>query len=107
MVGSGLVLPGAAQAGEFCNANWVRIFDGNDFSGIIGERGSNGGVVNIPGTFNDKMDSWKNLTDLDAAWYYNANSRGKCNETDSHSQDSDINVFDSDELSSWRTDEGC
>lgn len=103
-----LGLPGAASAGGAdCDANRACIYDGNNFVGIIGERASGGGVVNVPSAFNDKMDSWENKTSIDAAWYYDVGGNGDCVEMDSLNEDNDINVFDSDELSSWRTDRGC
>lgn len=97
----------AIAGGIDCDANRACIYDGNGFVGIIGERAAGGGVVNVPSSYNDKMDSWENKTNTDAAWYYNANGGGNCREMDSLSEDSNVNVLNSDELSSWRTDRGC
>lgn len=53
------------------------------------------------------MDSWENKTAIDAAWYYDANGGGNCREMDSGSEDGNVNVFNSDELTSWKTNGGC
>lgn len=53
------------------------------------------------------MDSWENRTSTKSAWYYNADGKGSCVNMNARSEDDNINVFDSDELTSWRTNRGC
>ncbi|MFI9643580.1 peptidase inhibitor family I36 protein [Micromonospora sp. NPDC051925] len=105
----GLAFPAAASAGNpaFCGSNLVCIYDGNNWVGFLGSRGPGGGIENVSAAANDHMDSWENRTSTNAAWYYDHDGGGACVNMSKLSEDDNINVFDSDELSSWRTDRGC
>lgn len=108
LVGTIGLVPPVAQAGNpDCGDDHVCIYDGNDFVGFIGERSEGEGLENIRSAYNDKMDSWENKSRQDAAWYHDINGNGNCVEMDARNEDDNINFFDSDELSSWRTDSGC
>ncbi len=106
------VAPEAAQAGNpnYC-PDLIRkscIYANNNFVGLLDSpRLPGGGIRNVPSSDRDKMDSWENRTGTHAAWYHNANGGGDCVLMHWGSEDANINVFDSDELSSWRTDRGC
>ena len=105
---AGLVAPGAASAMTDCGGTYnICIYDNNDWSGQLGRRAPGGGVVNVSGTANDRMDSWTNGSGTNSAWYYDANGTGNCTTMAAHSSDPNINVFASDELTSWRTNRGC
>jgi hypothetical protein len=105
-----LLSPGFASAGNpaLCAANRACIYLDDDWSGLIDiPRAPGGGIRNVNAGDNDEMDSWENRTSTRAAWYHNANGGGDCVNMNANSEDDDINVFDSDELSSWRTNRGC
>lgn len=103
-------LPTAANAGALtiCTDNQVCIYLDDDWSGLLDiPRSAGGGIRNVNAGDNDEMDSWENNTTTNAAWYWDANGNGRCVNMVAEGRDDDINVFDSDELSSWRTDRGC
>ncbi|GAB4107422.1 hypothetical protein GCM10028790_64410 [Micromonospora taraxaci] len=104
------VVPGVAAAGNpgVCKSNKMCIYNDNDFSGLIDiPRDPGGGIRTVSSKDNDKMDSWENRTSSRGSWYYDANGGGDCVRMTENSEDNNINVFDSDELTSWRTDRGC
>lgn len=105
-----LVAPGGASAGNpaLCQANRACIYMDNDFSGLIDiPRPPGEGVRTVNAGDNDKMDSWENRTGTRAAWYDDAHGAGDCTNMNANTEDNNINVFASDELTSWRTDRGC
>ncbi|GAB4107421.1 hypothetical protein GCM10028790_64400 [Micromonospora taraxaci] len=101
---------GAAVAGNpnLCADYNACIYASDNFIGLIDiPRAKGGGLRNVKSADNDKMDSWENRTVNHAAWYHDANGGGDCVLMHYRYEDDDINVFDSDELTSWRTDRGC
>ncbi|MBB5958622.1 hypothetical protein FHS29_005230 [Saccharothrix tamanrassetensis] len=92
---------------DACGADRVCIYKHNNFYVKIGERAPFNGVANIALANNDEMSSWKNRTNVRAAWYHDQNGRGRCVGMASVSNDADINSLDDNKLSSWRTDRGC
>lgn len=98
-----------ASAADGCDSNRVCIFDDNDFKNRLGQRPAGEGRKDMSSTLNDRMDSWKNRTSTNAAWYYNFidENSDNCRNMNKNSSDDNINVFNSDELSSWRTNRGC
>lgn len=107
-----LAVPGPAQAGNDNYCPWtiekVCIYANNNWVGLLDSpRWPDGGIRNVPARDDDKMDSWENDTRTNASWYHDANGRGDCVTMSAGYEDDNINVFDSDELSSWRTDRGC
>jgi hypothetical protein len=83
------------------------IYANNDFAGLLDTMPAGHGVRTVSSTDNDKMDSWENRTSNRGSWYYNANGGGTCVRMTENSEDNNINVFDSDELTSWRMNRGC
>jgi hypothetical protein len=108
LVTAGLV-PGVAQAGndDMCPDGTVCIYDGNDWVGYLERRAPGQGVWDTPRWAEDHMDSWENRTAEDAAWYHDRKGTGRCVDMLGDREDGNINVRDSDELSSWRTDGSC
>jgi hypothetical protein len=108
LVTAGLV-PGVAQAGndDFCAQEQVCIYDGNDWVGFLESRPPGLRVENTWTWAEDHMDSWENRTGKPAAWYHDRKGKGRCVDMAAHHEDANINVRDSDELSSWRTDGSC
>ncbi|HEV7826498.1 MAG TPA: hypothetical protein VGP02_16495, partial [Mycobacteriales bacterium] len=108
LVTAGLV-PGVAQAGndDFCAQEQVCIYDSNDWVGFLESRPPGLGIRNTWSWAEDSMDSWENRTGTDAAWYHDRNGKGRCVTLRHRSEDGNINVYDSDELSSWKTNGGC
>jgi len=109
LAGTTMLAAGAAASATepLCQRNRVCIFDGNDFAGLLGARRPGGRLKNVSSTANDKTDSWKNRTRRNAAWYHDRGGEGDCTRMKRRSEDPNINFFDSDELSSWRTNRGC
>ncbi|MEU8258657.1 peptidase inhibitor family I36 protein [Micromonospora inaquosa] len=105
----GLAFPAAASAGNpsLCGSDLVCIYDGNSWVGFLGSRGPGGGLANVSASANDHMDSWENRTNTNAAWYYDHDGGGHCRTMAKLTEDDNVNVLNSDELSSWRTDRGC
>lgn len=104
------VLAAGASVGAsepLCLKNRVCIFDGTDYAGLLGSRRPGLGLMNVSSTANDKMDSWKNQTGRNAAWYHDVDGDDRCVNMKRRSRDPNINFYDSDELSSWRTNRGC
>ncbi|WP_345526383.1 peptidase inhibitor family I36 protein [Nocardioides endophyticus] len=101
--------PGLATAVDGCASNRACIFDDNNFQDRIGSRAAEGGRVDVSSGNNDRMDSWKNNTGTNAAWYYNFvdENSDNCRNMPKNDSDGNVGVFNSDELSSWRTDRGC
>lgn len=88
-------------------AHHACIYSSDNWVGEIGDRGAGGGVVNVNTAYNDQMDSYWNETNTHARWYYNANGGGTCTNMSASTKDDNINVFSSDELTSWATNGLC
>jgi hypothetical protein len=108
-IGAVGIMPGLAQAVNGCEPNRVCIFDENNFLDRMGMRPAGEGRKDVSAANNDRTDSWKNNTGTNAAWYYNFTyeNADNCRNMPAHDQDSNLGVFNSDELSSWRTNRGC
>lgn len=92
---------------DACGANRVCIYKHNDFVTKMGERAPGNGTINVTAVANDEMSSWKNLTNTNASWFHDAGGEGRCVTMPQARSDNDINSYDDDELSSWRTSRGC
>ena len=53
------------------------------------------------------MDSWGNRTTTNAAGYGSANGSGDCQTFGAGERDDNVSTFNSDEVSSWKTNGGC
>lgn len=106
---AGLVPAAAAQADRGpCPANRSCLYGNNDFVFLIaGPRAPNYGILNLAGEANDQMDSWINNSGTASRGYAHSGGSGDCQSF--HAEDDDTNVasWNSDEVSSWRTDGGC
>jgi hypothetical protein len=108
IVATGVSLTVTAEAAfSDCNANRVCLWGNNDFQWLIGERAPYGGLVALTGERNDQMDSWGNRTVVNAAGYEHSNGTGDCQTFTAGQRDNNVNYFNSDEVSSWRTNHGC
>lgn len=108
-LGTPLATPGISVGANGCDAARVCIFDENNFIDRMGSGAAGGGRVNVSDANNDRTDSWDNNTGTNAAWYYNFTyeNADNCRNMPARSEDPNLGVFNSDELSSWRTDRGC
>lgn len=104
-----VVFPGIALAVDGCENNRVCIFDDNDYKNRLGIKPAGEPRANVASQNNDRTDSWINDTTTNAAWYYNFTyeNSDNCRTMYDQSSDGDLGVFNSDELSSWRTNRGC
>lgn len=105
--GIGVAAADASTRAENCGANRVCLYLNADFTGKFAERAPGGPVVNVSATYDNQMSSWRNLTNTDAAWYEDANGRGRCVTMGARTSDSSIDWSQDDELSSWKTSGGC
>lgn len=111
VVGAGLfAAPGVAGASlSECDSNNMCMWGNNDYKWLIGERDH--GLTswsNLSGDKNNEMDSWANRS---ASWTgCMAGSTGGDGDRQTmakNSSDNNVAVFNSDEVSSWRTANGC
>lgn len=106
--GFGVVASTTADAGSnLCDPNRVCIYTDHSFSGLLGTRGSGGGLRNVTEGSNDKTSSWENKTRRNAAWYYGANGTGTCRNMPAGRELHWVGASDNDQLTSWRTNRGC
>lgn len=98
---------GAQAAFSDCDPGRSCIWGNNDYVWLIGERAAGGDVVAITGDRNNQMDSWGNRTGTDSAGYDGSNGTGDCQTFGFNSRDNNVAFYNSDEVSSWRTDGGC
>lgn len=97
----------AQAAYSDCNSGNVCMWGNNDFQWLIGERAGGSGRVNLSGDANNQMDSWANRSGYYAAGYGFYDGQGDCQTFSPYSYDSNVAPFNSDEVSSWRTNYGC
>ncbi|MER7420733.1 peptidase inhibitor family I36 protein [Micromonospora peucetia] len=111
IVGSGLFLvPGVASAAlQDCDSNHMCMWANNDFGVMIGERPHNQAtVVNLSSTNNDRMDSWANRSAQYAGCMFSdAGGAGDRQTMGLNSNDNNVSPLNSDEVTSWRTANGC
>lgn len=110
VVVSGFVIPGAANAAlSDCDANHMCMWGNNDFLWKIGERthGSDS-LENLAGEYNDQMDSWANRSaTYTGCMFGSAGGAGDRQVMAKVSSDNNVSPLNSDEVSSWRTKNGC
>ncbi len=98
----------SAEAGSnLCPASTACIYTDNNYVGLLGTKSGGSGLSNVSSGANDKTDSWENKTSRNGAWYYDANAGGNCHNMTSGTQNPNLGVFPSDELSSWRMNGSC
>ena len=80
----------------------------NDFGVYITGKTSNLGVSNLTASQEDRMDSWQNKSALyNSAGYSGLSGNGDCQTFAKGQNDNNVNPFNSDEVSSYRTNRGC
>jgi hypothetical protein len=105
---SGFSAAGGAQAAfSDCPSNRVCLWGNNDFVYLIAVKAPYEGLRSLSGDANNQMDSWGNRTGRNAAGYDYSNGTGDCQTFSAGSRDNNVNYWNSDEVSSFRTDRGC
>lgn len=92
-----------------CNSNNMCLWGNNDFAWLIGERvhGSTT-FTNLTGDKNDEMDSWANRSaTYDGCMAGDSNGGGDKQGMARASNDNNVSPLNSDEVSSFRTRNGC
>jgi len=104
-----LVSPGMATASlSQCDTGNLCMWGNNDYDWLIGERAGNGGTVNLPSDVNDEMDSWANTSSTySGCMYGDANGGGDKQTMRRVSRDNNVASWNSDEVSSWKTNGSC
>lgn len=107
--GTVLVIPGMAQASlAQCSGNNTCLWGNNDFDFYLTGKGENLGYSNLTSAQNDRMDSWANRSvSFSSCGRSNANGSGDGQTFARNSNDSNVNTFDSDEVSSYKTNGAC
>lgn len=101
----------AAQASlSQCTSTDTCIWGNNDFKWYLGSRNDGLGVGTLSGEANNEMDSWANRSSGSSAGYDDPTPDGDddgCQTWSAVSNDNNVSPFNSDEVSSWRTNRGC
>lgn len=103
----GVSAAGAADASDACNTGRVCLYGNTSWEWKIGDRAEGGGLATLGGTYNDQMDSYRNITATNARVHANSDGSGDCVNVPRNSNDSNLAVWNDNEASSWRTDRGC
>lgn len=90
-----------------CSSGRVCMWGNNNFQWLIGSRSPGYGVVNLYGDSNNQMDSWANRTSTNAAGYDGYDGYATCQTFWRGGNDDNVAPWNSDEVSSWRTNRGC
>lgn len=110
LVGAGF-LAGIGSASAHlsdCNNNYMCMWGNNDFNWMLGERFHGNGIANLPSWANDQMDSWANKSSTyTGCMYQHSNAGGDRQTMGRASNDNNVAYWNSDEVSSWRTQHGC
>jgi hypothetical protein len=106
---TGLVAIAGAQASfSECNSGHVCMWGNNDFQWLIAERDEGNGLVNLSGERDNQMDSWANRGAYhNASGFGGQNGTGDCQTFAKGKSDNNVAFWNSDEVSSWRTNVGC
>jgi hypothetical protein len=111
IVGSGLfVVPGMARAAlQDCATDHMCMWANNNYGVMIGDRPHNqSNVVNLGSSENDRMDSWANRSAQYAGCMFSdAGGAGDRQTMSRNANDDNVNPANSDEVTSWRTANGC
>ncbi|WP_306214342.1 peptidase inhibitor family I36 protein [Actinoplanes sp. RD1] len=110
VAGAAALAPGVAHAAlSDCDSNNMCMWGNNDFVFMIGERGHGSTTItNLSGDNNDEMDSWANRSaSYTGCMYSNAGGGGDKQTMARNSNDNNVSPLNSDEVSSWRTANGC
>lgn len=92
-----------------CDSNKMCMWGNNDFKWLIGERVHGVDTTyNMPSGTNDEMDSWGNRSArFTGCMYANKDGGGDKQTMGRGSSDNNVSPLNSDEVSSWRSKNGC
>ncbi len=91
-----------------CPNTSMCIWANNDFGAALDSRKSGLAVILPVSTrLDNKMDSWRNDSPSYDSCGYDGHGSGDTQEWKASSQDNNVSVLNSDEVSSWRTLGGC
>jgi hypothetical protein len=109
MSGSMTAGAGTAKAAlNQCTGNKTCLWGNNGFDFLLSTRSENLGNLNLGAGATNRMDSWANLSAANTARGNDfANGAGSCQTFGKASNDTNVNPFNSDEVSSYRTNSGC
>ncbi len=99
--------PMATASFSQCASNKVCLWGNNDYDWLLTSRSAGGGVTKMPSGTLNRMDSWANRTTTDARGYDNDNGTGDCQNFTRGSSNSNVSVWNSDEVSSTATNGKC
>lgn len=105
-----LVSVGPASAAlSDCPSNYMCMWGNNDFKWMIGKRfHGNETIANLSGDANDEMDSWANRSATHIGCMFEHAGGGGARQTMAKvSSDNNVAPWHSDEITSWRTKNGC
>ncbi|MDT7790563.1 MAG: hypothetical protein QOF58_8982 [Pseudonocardiales bacterium] len=103
----GIGVASAAIQAEPCTPDRVCIYKNDHWTGKLGTKAPLQPTTNVGLVANDEMTSYRNLTNVDARWYWNANGGGNCRTMWAGTSDDKINPIDDNKLSSWNTQGRC
>lgn len=107
---AGVAAPGVANAAlSECPSDHMCLWGNNDFMWKIADRSAGSDtVVNLSGDANNQMDSWANRSaSYTGCGFGGSNGTGDRQTFGRNSNDNNVANFNSDEISSWRTANGC
>lgn len=109
IAGTVLAVPVAANASlSQCAVNYTCLWGNNDFLWYLAGKNQNQGYSNLTGEANDQMDSWANRSVLfNSCGREHSNGAGDSQTWNKNSSDNDVNTFNSDEVSSYKTNGSC
>jgi len=102
------VAPASASLDQ-CNYGHMCMWGNNDYKWLLKERIAGlTGIVDLTGEINDEMDSWANVSSEYAGCMFEHHNGGGDKQFMARvSKDSNVAPWNSDEVSSWRTINGC
>lgn len=109
VAGTVLMVPAVSQAASSeCTGSNTCLFGNNDFDYYLTGKGENQGFSNLTSAQDNRMDSWINRSgSYSSCGKANANGGGDGQTFARNSNDSNVNTFNSDEVSSYKTNGSC
>jgi len=100
---------GTANAGfEDCDPGKMCMWGNNDYKWRIGMKPVDQPIDNLSGDKDNEMDSWANRSEeWNGCMFTGYDGVGEEQLMESNGQDDNVNPWNSDEVSSWRTRRGC
>jgi len=107
---AGVAAPGVASAAlSDCPSNHMCLWGNNGFRWEIADRRAGSGTIKpLRGDADNEMDSWANRSaSFTGCGFGGSNGTGDRQTFGRNSKDDNVAPFNSDEISSWRTANGC